>query len=121
MAGVELLVTQIFRPDNGDRPSVPNVAIAVGATNPDRRRNEMASVISTVIDAGIKFLAIRVTQHAAVLPEEANMVRDLGMQLYVVDRFQDLDNVMDEVVDETCKKEGKHSGRYHKLFLFTSS
>ncbi len=107
MGGVELLLTEIFRQDRGDRPSVPNIAIIVAATNMDRRHNEMEPMLRAVIDARIKLLAVRVTQHSTLRPEEANMVRGLGIQIYLVERFEDLDNVMDDVVDETCQKEGK--------------
>ena len=59
-----------------------------------------------MMNARIKFLVIRVTQHTAPITEEINAARAIGVQTYLVERFQDLHTVMDEVVDETCQKEG---------------
>ncbi len=108
MGGLELLVTQIFREDNGDRPSVPNVAILVGASNADRRQNEVESVNIAVRDAGIRLIVVGVTQNESPPTDEVNRIRALGTHVFLVPRFQDLATgpVMDEVLEMSCMEEG---------------
>ncbi len=106
MGGIELLLTEIFQPDNGDRPSVPNVVIVVAATNADRRRDEVSSIILATRDAGIKSLLIRSMEHEPLSTEEANRLRAINVHLYLINRIQDLGTVVDEVVDESCSAEG---------------
>ena len=106
VGGAELLLREIFRTSNGDRPSVPNVAIAVTATNPDRRQDEAMPTVVAMREAGVTFVLIKVTQHEGVTPEIVNDMRTAGVQLFLVDRFTDLGAVVDEVVDESCPEEG---------------
>ena len=82
------------------------MAIAVTATNPDRRQDEALPIVVAMREAGIKFILAKVTQHEVVTPETVNDMRTAGVQLFLVDRFTDLGTVVDEVVDESCLEEG---------------
>ncbi len=104
VGGLELLVREIFRPENGDRPSVPNVAILVAASNLDRRHNELESVNIAIRDSGVQLLAVLITQNEGPTAVDVNRIRSIGTQIYLVDRFQALGTVMDEVVDEACRE-----------------
>ncbi len=106
MGGIELLLTEIFRLGNGDRPSVPNVVISIIATNADRRLDEMSPIILAARDAGIKSLLIRITEHEPLSTGEANRLRAINVHLYLINRIQDLGTVVNEVVDESCSAEG---------------
>ncbi len=98
------MVREIFRPENGDRPSVPNVAILVAASNLDRRHNELESVNIAIRDSGVQLLAVLVTQNEGPTADDVNRIRSIGTQIYLVDRFQALGTVMDEVVDQACRE-----------------
>ncbi len=103
---MELLLTQIFRPDNGDRPSAPNIVIAVVASLADRRQDEAGAVSLALLGAGIEVLVVCITQHMAPPPEEIAAGISMGMPMYIVDTFQDLGSVMQEVLDDSCMEEG---------------
>ncbi len=118
VAGLELLVTQVFREENGDRHSVPNVAVVIGASNADRRENEVESVNIAVRDAGIRLLVIAVTQNESPPTNELSTIRSIGTQIYLVDRFQDLPSVMDEVMEQSCLEEGIHVATVEKIATY---
>ncbi len=99
-------MTDIFRSNNGDRPSVPNVAITVGASMADRRQNEFQAVSVAAREAGIKLVMVGVTQHRSPSQEEIDMTRAIGTEIYLVERFENLASVVDVVVDQSCQEEG---------------
>ncbi len=107
VSGMELLRTEIFRPEKGDRPSVPNVVISVSVSNADRRQDEVRSVMLALLEAVPEIVLVRVTEHTTPTTEEIAAVRSLGTQVYLVDRFQDLGSMIEEVVEETCREVGK--------------
>ncbi len=109
VGGMELLLTEIFRPDNGDRPSAPNIAIAVVASLADRRQDEIGPVSLALLGAGIEVLVVCINQHMAPPPEEIAAAISMGMPMYIVDTFQDLGSVMQEVLDDSCMEDGKVS------------
>ncbi len=109
MAALEMVLNQVFRTGNGDRPSVPNVAVVVGASPADRRLDEVGPMHVAIRNAGIRLLAIGVTQHEPPTAEQVTTARAMGSLIYLVDRFHDLGSVMDEVVGDACREAGEHS------------
>ncbi len=106
MGGMELLVTEIFRPDRGDRPSVPNVALVVTATEADRRQNEMAALHGAYRLTEIQLLIVGITEGRDVNVDQVAGATAVCTEVFLVPTFQDLGSVMHDLVDQTCGEEG---------------
>ncbi len=118
VATLQMLVTDIFRSANGDRPSVPNVAIVIGASLADRGQNQLESVNVAVRDAGVTLLMIGVAEHETAPQENLDRIRAIGTQIYLVDRFRDMGSVMAEIVAESCPEIGRQFLILKTSYLF---
>ncbi len=114
-SGLDLLLTEVFRQENGDRPSIPNVAVWLKATNPDRRNDDVSPKMTDVVEAKVHMLLIGVLgELAADGEEEGDMstvirVTAMGVPVFLVDQFRDLWSVVKRVANKACLAQGKCS------------
>ncbi len=110
VGGVELLLTEVFHPENGDRPSAPNVAVLVKASLPDRRQEETMSMLSNIRASGIHMLFIEIAEEMGedVDTTLQTAVTSMGFAVFVVDRFHHLSSMVDHVANGACVKPGQY-------------
>ncbi len=108
LGGLELLLTEVFRPGSGDRSSASNVAVVVKASLLDRRQDELDSKIHDVKQAGIHMLFVGITQELDETDAAGAIAAatTTGIPTFHVDRFVDLWPMVDDVAAEACATQG---------------
>ncbi len=100
-------MSEVFRRDKGDRPSVPNLAIFVMATQADRRTAELEVMSSAIRAAQIRATFVSVTEVQEPNPDAPGIARSLGISGLLVENFIDLGSVVDQVLEEACQDIGE--------------
>lgn len=109
--GLNIMRTQMFTQENGDRPSVPNIAVLLtdGVSNinaletvPEAERARADNI--HIYAVGIGLSDTTELRQIPSLPIDENM--------FVVDDFHALDNMKEKILDQLCPGSYTHDFRY---------
>lgn len=99
-----MLLSNVFVPEHGDRPDVPNTVIVITDGAPNRAANKLKDTVTEVFKRKIKSLAVGVTNSVKdnVLQLISSPPGLLGQDYFKAQAYDTLDNVRVELAAQTC-------------------
>lgn len=102
-AAIKYMREVMFRPENGDRPGIPNSAIIITDGVPRVPVDENQARAVTLQEAslarsqGINMFAVGIGPELTV-----NFLSQIATQVFQVDQIRDLENILNQVASATC-------------------